>query len=82
MMQGTEETRRALEDLREYCSSPECDTWRLVSRLQNPTRFAQFMSSGQHIVDNEVRTHEEVDPSHWFTEESEDETLNTSRLGE
>ena len=39
MMQGTEETRRALEDLREYCSSPECDTWRLVSRLQNPTRY-------------------------------------------
>ncbi|XP_073235911.1 nuclear envelope integral membrane protein 1a-like [Porites lutea] len=82
MMQGTEETRRALEDLREYCSSPECDTWRLVSRLQNPTRFAQFMSSGQHIVDNEVRTHEEVDPLHWLTEESEDETLNTSSLGE
>ena len=40
------------------------------------------MSTGQHIVDDEVRTHEEVDPSHWFTEESEDETLNTSRLGE
>ena len=39
MLQGTEETRRALEDLRGYCSSPECDTWRLVSRLQNPTRY-------------------------------------------
>lgn len=46
------------------------------------SRFAQFMSTGQHIVDDEVRTHEEVDPSHGFTEESEDETLNTSRLGE
>lgn len=46
------------------------------------SRFAQFMSTGQHIVDNEVRTHEEVDPSHRFTEESEDEALNTSRLGE
>ena len=26
MMQGTEETRRALEDLREYCSSPGLET--------------------------------------------------------
>lgn len=42
------------------------------------SRFAQFMSTGQHIIDDEVRTHEVVDPSHWLTEESEDETLNTS----
>ena len=40
------------------------------------------MSTGQHIVDNEVRTHEEVDSSHWLTEESEDGTLNTSSLGD
>ena len=40
------------------------------------------MSSGQHIVDNEVRTHEEVDPLHWLIEESEDETPDTSSLGE
>ena len=46
MMQGTEETRRALEDLREYCSSPECDTWRLVSRLQNPTRYVTIPVEG------------------------------------
>ena len=46
MMQGTEETRRALEDLREYCSSPECDTWRLVSRLQNPTRYVTIPVGG------------------------------------
>ena len=46
MMQGTEETRRALEDLREYCSSPECDTWRLVSRLQSPTRYVTIPVGG------------------------------------
>ena len=46
MMQGTEETRRALEDLREYCSSPECDTWRLVSRLQSPTRYVTIPVEG------------------------------------
>ena len=39
VIQGTEETNRALEDLREYCKSPECNKWQLVSRLKNPSRY-------------------------------------------
>ena len=38
-LEGAEETSRALEDLREYCKSPECDTWRVVSRLKHPARY-------------------------------------------
>lgn len=39
VIQGSEETSRALEDLREYCNSPECNTWKVVSRLKHPTRY-------------------------------------------
>ncbi|XP_069509654.1 nuclear envelope integral membrane protein 1 isoform X3 [Ambystoma mexicanum] len=36
--QGEIETRRALEDLRGYCSSPEFSAWKAVSRIQSPKR--------------------------------------------
>lgn len=39
VIQGSEETSRALEDLREYCNSPECNTWHVVSRLKHPARY-------------------------------------------
>ena len=38
-IQGTEETNRALEDLREYCNSPDCNAWKVVSRLKHPSRY-------------------------------------------
>ncbi|CAL8256240.1 unnamed protein product [Gadus morhua 'NCC'] len=34
--QGEEETQKALEELRRYCASPECSTWKAVSRIQSP----------------------------------------------
>ena len=36
--QAEKSTREALENLREYCRSPDCDTWRTVSRLKGPHR--------------------------------------------
>ncbi|XP_073432955.1 LOW QUALITY PROTEIN: nuclear envelope integral membrane protein 1 [Dendrobates tinctorius] len=36
--QGEEETKKALEDLRVYCSSPDFQTWRMISRIQSPKR--------------------------------------------
>ncbi|MEQ2194764.1 Nuclear envelope integral membrane protein 1, partial [Xenoophorus captivus] len=36
--EAEEETRRALEELRKYCNSPEFSPWRAVSRLQSPKR--------------------------------------------
>lgn len=68
--EGAEETKRALEDLREYCRSPDCDTWRVVSRLKHPTRFASFVATGQHISDEEVKKYED-DPSAWMTSDSD-----------
>eukprot|EP00063_Salmo_salar_P027365 XP_014002200.1 PREDICTED: nuclear envelope integral membrane protein 1-like isoform X4 [Salmo salar] len=55
--QGEEETQRALEELRKYCSSPDFSTWKTVSRLQSPKRFADFVEGSPHLISNEVSVH-------------------------
>lgn len=37
-IQGEVETRKALEELRKYCNSPDCSAWKTVSRIQSPKR--------------------------------------------
>ncbi len=44
--EGIEETAKALKALREYCESPECNTWKTVSRLKSPKRYFCF----QHFI--------------------------------
>ena len=56
--QSSVATRRALQELREYCRSPECDAWRTVSRLRTPTRFADFVEGASHLSDDEVLEYE------------------------
>ncbi|KAM6977574.1 nuclear envelope integral membrane protein 1 [Aplochiton taeniatus] len=55
--QAEEETYRALEELRKYCNSPEFNTWKTVSRLQSPKRFADFAEGSPHLLSNEVSVH-------------------------
>ncbi|KAM9351029.1 nuclear envelope integral membrane protein 1 [Symphorus nematophorus] len=55
--EGEEETRRALEELRKYCNSPEFSPWKAVSRLQSPKRFADFVEGSPHLMPNEVSVH-------------------------
>nr|XP_046253749.1 nuclear envelope integral membrane protein 1 [Scatophagus argus] len=55
--EGEEETRRALEELRKYCNSPEFSPWKTVSRLQSPKRFADFVEGSPHLMPNEVSVH-------------------------
>lgn len=38
--QGQEETQKALEELREYCRSPNCDAWKTISRMKSPSRYS------------------------------------------
>lgn len=38
IQQGNFETRKALEELRTFCHSPQCDAWKTISRLQSPQR--------------------------------------------
>ncbi|KAG8585670.1 hypothetical protein GDO81_005103 [Engystomops pustulosus] len=56
--QGEEETRKALEDLRQYCSSPDFQAWKVISRIQSPKRFADFVEGSSHLTSNEVSHHE------------------------
>ncbi|XP_057717513.1 nuclear envelope integral membrane protein 1 [Corythoichthys intestinalis] len=55
--QGEEETLRALEGLRNFCNSPECNAWKAVSRLQSPKRFADFIEGSSHLMANEASMH-------------------------
>lgn len=36
--EGIRETRKALSGLKEYCSSPKCNSWKTVLRLKDPIR--------------------------------------------
>nr|XP_008113302.1 PREDICTED: nuclear envelope integral membrane protein 1 isoform X1 [Anolis carolinensis] len=58
-IQGEIETRKALEELREYCSSPEFSAWKAVSRIQSPKRFADFVEGASHVIPNEISVHEQ-----------------------
>jgi len=37
--QGIEETRKALDELRRYCRSPDCNAWKTISRLSSPVQW-------------------------------------------
>ncbi|KAK8726774.1 hypothetical protein OTU49_010046, partial [Cherax quadricarinatus] len=52
IQQGTIETRKALDDLRSFCRSPNCDAWKTVSRLRTPQRFVEFVGSPQKRQSN------------------------------
>ncbi|XP_076061789.1 nuclear envelope integral membrane protein-like isoform X2 [Oratosquilla oratoria] len=54
IQQGTEETRKALKDLRKYCHSPECNAWKMMSKLQTPQRYVEFVA--KHPYKNRRRT--------------------------
>ncbi|XP_049639618.1 nuclear envelope integral membrane protein 1 isoform X2 [Suncus etruscus] len=58
-IQGEIETKKALEDLRVYCNSPDCSAWKTISRIQSPKRFADFVEGSFHLTPNEVSVHEQ-----------------------
>ncbi|KAI5612121.1 nuclear envelope integral membrane protein 1 [Silurus asotus] len=55
--QAEVETQNALEELRKQCSSPDFNTWKTVSRLHSPKRFADFIEGSPHLMSNEVSVH-------------------------
>lgn len=48
--EGQEYTAKALAELREYCKSPDCNSWKILRRLKKPNRFVEFVDSGDHHV--------------------------------
>ncbi|KAK3928827.1 Nuclear envelope integral membrane protein 1 [Frankliniella fusca] len=70
--QGVRETQKALDDLRGYCSSPDCNQWKTVLRLKDPVRFANFVEGKSHLDDSEVLDYEIATPRELeYTDESE-----------
>ncbi|CAF0717377.1 unnamed protein product [Brachionus calyciflorus] len=60
LRQGQEYTNKALNELREYCTSPECNAWRTISRISQPSKFAKFISdSSYHLSDEELFEYED-----------------------
>ncbi|CAB4054939.1 unnamed protein product [Lepeophtheirus salmonis] len=47
-------TEKALQDLREFCNSPECKPWKTMRALSSPSRFAEFIDGGSHLTQDEV----------------------------
>ncbi|XP_055632164.1 nuclear envelope integral membrane protein [Toxorhynchites rutilus septentrionalis] len=60
--QGVKETTKALEELREYCRSPQCKQWSTMLKLRDPTRFASFMEGSSHLIDSEILEYETSNP--------------------
>ncbi|XP_037090096.1 nuclear envelope integral membrane protein 1-like [Pollicipes pollicipes] len=69
--QSSAATRQALDELRQYCRSPDCDAWRTVSRLRTPTRFAEFVEGSSHLSDAEVLEYE-LEPTTLLPSDGED----------
>ncbi|XP_074709899.1 nuclear envelope integral membrane protein 1 isoform X2 [Strix uralensis] len=82
-LQGEVETRKALEELRNYCRSPDFSAWTAVSRIQSPKRFADFVGGACHVTPNEVSVHErEYSLGDIFEDElSEEEEEENDSLG-
>ena len=38
ILEGEVETKKALSELRQYCRSPDCNAWKVISRLNSPSR--------------------------------------------
>ncbi|XP_014400251.1 PREDICTED: nuclear envelope integral membrane protein 2, partial [Myotis brandtii] len=67
--QAAAETTRALEELRQACRRPDFPSWLVMSRLQAPKKFADFVLGGSHLSPEEVRLHEEYSLGGAFLEE-------------
>jgi len=55
--QSNIETRKALEELRRYCQSPSSNPWKTVTKVRNPSRFAEFVDGSPHLTEEEVMTY-------------------------
>lgn len=73
--QGAIETAKALENLKRFCSSPECNQWRTISRLKDPSRFASFIEGDSHVRNNEIIDHE---TSEFYQYSEEEENVDNS----
>ncbi|XP_065079880.1 nuclear envelope integral membrane protein-like [Ochlerotatus camptorhynchus] len=77
--QGVRETTQALDELRAYCSSPNCKQWSTVLKLRDPSRFASFIEGSSHLVDDEIL---EYETSNAHLDISDDEEEDSGENGQ
>lgn len=71
--EGQEYTMKALNDLREYCTSPECNAWKTISRIRQPGKFAKFIGDAScHVSDEELFEYENYSISQDLIDDDED----------
>merc|ERR1712241_674673 len=68
------ETRKALEELKSFCRSPESKPWQTVSKLNDPRRFAEFIEGSPHLTEGEV-----MEYSHWEYNTDDEEGEDTEQ---
>ncbi|XP_013143282.1 PREDICTED: nuclear envelope integral membrane protein 1 [Papilio polytes] len=73
--QGARETKRALDDLRHFCSSPDCKQWSVIMKISDAKRFASFVEGNSHLSDDEVMDYE----SYAFSLERDKPAANSTR---
>ncbi|VVC95723.1 unnamed protein product [Leptidea sinapis] len=73
--EGARETKHALDELRKYCSSPDCAQWRVMLKLHDAKRFASFVEGNSHLSDDEVIDYE----SYAFSMERTKPIANSTR---
>ncbi|GAB6019150.1 hypothetical protein CHUAL_000769 [Chamberlinius hualienensis] len=56
--QGVDETKKALLELREFCNSPKCESWKIMRKLKSPMRFAGFVDGDSHLSNDEILDYE------------------------
>jgi len=53
--EATDYTLKALNELRDYCHSPQCNSWKVLRKLKKPDRFASFVDTGEyHVTEDEL----------------------------
>nr|CAI5862554.1 unnamed protein product [Callosobruchus analis] len=75
--QGVRETAKALDELKKFCSSPECNQWKFALKLKDVKRFASFIEGESHLSDEEILEYETSIRGE-MTEEEEDELTEDS----
>ncbi|OWR41729.1 hypothetical protein KGM_209829 [Danaus plexippus plexippus] len=73
--EGARETKKALDNLRKYCSSPDCAQWNIMLKLHDAKRFASFVEGNSHLSDDEVLGYE----SYAFSMERSKSISNSTR---
>ncbi|XP_018580078.1 nuclear envelope integral membrane protein 1 [Anoplophora glabripennis] len=73
--QGVRETAKALDGLRQFCSSPECNQWNTALKLKDVKRFASFIEGNSHLSDEEILEYETSTQGDLTDDEDRSESL-------